>query len=112
MKIETPTEFLTFCDGLCEIRRIEKNKPGESLATVHYGDRSITAKRYYTARAASEKVDKLIQIPAHPRYVPAVGMCCIIDRIRYDVDAVQFLPTCNPPSYVLTLRHVGVVHDG
>lgn len=112
MKIETPTEFLTFCDGLCEIRRIEKNKPGESLATVHYGDRSITAKRYYTARAASEKVDKLIQVPAHPRFVPDVGLCCIINNVRYDIDAVQYLPAVNPPSYILTLRHVGVVHDG
>ena len=111
MKIETPTEFLTYCDGLCVLSRIEKNRPGEVLACVHYGDRTISAKRYYTARAASAKVDKVIQIPAHPRYIPAVGMCCIIDGMRYDIDVVQYLANVNPPSYILTLRHVGVIPD-
>lgn len=116
MKIQTPNEFLTFCDGLLSLYAIEKNRVGECIAGgIHFGNRSISYKRLYAARAATSKIDKIVQIPYSPSISQRIAtghVAVIIGTERFDVDSVQTLQNTSPPAQVLTLVRVGIVKDG
>lgn len=105
MKIQTPTEFQTFNDGFCDIYTVKGNQKDEKLLTLCFEYRTIGYKRHYAARAASTKIDQLIQIPGIQN-VTTVNRA-VICGVEYKIDAVQQLRNTNPPATVLTLQKVG-----
>lgn len=107
MKIKTSTEFLTFNDGICDIYNVKGNKIADKLTTLCYGDRTIGMKRFYTARAASVEINKLVQVPQQ-RTISSANRA-IIDGTEYKIEQVQHLNETNPPASVLTLRRIGAV---
>lgn len=106
MKIQTPTEFLTFTDGLCDIYSVKNNQLDSKIMTLCFGDRTVGVKRYYAARAASVEVTRLIQIPWQPS-IEAVAHRAVIGGTEYKIEQVQQLNDTNPPVTLLTLRKVG-----
>ena len=105
MKIQTPTEFLTFGDGLCDIYSVKGNQRDAKLLTLCYGDRTVGMKRYYAARAATVQIDRLIQVPQQ-RSIEAIHRT-VIDGAEYRIEQVQHVDDTNPPATLLTLRKVG-----
>lgn len=105
MKIETPTEFLTFADGTCEIYSVKGNRIDEKLLTLCFGDRVIGYKRHFAARAANSDITRLIQVPRQFS-IEAVNRA-VIGGEEYKIEQVQHLPDTNPPATVLTLRKIG-----
>lgn len=106
MKIQTPTEFLTFNDGICDIYTVKANKLDAKLLTIPFGGRTVGMKRYYAARAATVQIDRLIQLPQQ-RSVEAIHRA-VIDGSEYKIEQVQHLNDTNPPATLLTLRKVGI----
>jgi len=107
MKINTPTEFLTFGDGQCDIYEVKGNQLVGKKMTLNFGERTVGMKRLYAARTASSEVNRLIQIP-QMRSVTTKD-AAIIDKIKYKIDAAQHLNDTNPPITVLTLLWIGAV---
>lgn len=105
MKIRTPTEFLTFSDGLCDIYSVKGNRPDMKLMTVCFGERTVGMKRFYAARAASTEITRLIQVPRQPA-IEAVNRA-VIGGTEYRIEQVQHIIDSNPPATLLTLRKIG-----
>lgn len=106
MKIQTPTEFLTFSNGICDIYSVSGNKLSDKIMTLCYGNRTVGMKRFYAARAASTEIDRLIQIPRQLSIT--VDQNVVIDKIRYRIEQLQQLNDTNPPVTLLTLHKIGV----
>ena len=102
MKIKTPTEFLTFTSGSCDVYSVAGNKLDRKLLTLAFGDRTVGFKRHYAARAAGTQVERLIQIPLR-REISAVDRV-VIDGTEYKIEQAQHLADSNPPATLLSLR--------
>lgn len=102
MKIKTPTEFLTFTSGSCDVYSIAGNKIDQKLMTLAFGERTVGFKRHYAARAAGSQIERLIQVPIQ-REISAVNRV-VIDGAEYKIEQAQHLADTNPPATVLTLR--------
>lgn len=107
MKIQTPTEFLTFNDGRCDIYSVSGNRLKDKIMTLCYGKRTVGMKRFYAARAASTQITRLIQIPLREDVTADNNV--VISGTRYRIEQSQYLYDTNPPVTVLTLRKIGVV---
>jgi hypothetical protein len=105
MKIETPTEFLTFNDGLCDVYSVKANKRDAKLLTLCFGKRTVGFKRHYAARAANTEINRLIQIPLHEDVTSENRV--VIGTAEYKIEQAQNLYDTNPPTTVLTLRKIG-----
>jgi len=105
MKIQTPSEFLTFTDGFCDIYSVNGNKIKDKLLTLCFGDRTVGMKRFYAARAASTEITRVIQVPRQLS-IEAVHRA-VICSVEYKIEQVQHLNDTNPPATVLTLRKIG-----
>ena len=106
MKIQMPTEFLTFNDGYCDIYSVKGNKLDKKLMHLCFGNRVVGYKRHYAARAASTEINRLIQIPIQRSVT--VENRAVIDTAEYKIEQAQNLYDTNPPATVLTLRKIGV----
>jgi len=106
MKIQRPTEFLTFSDGQCDIYSVSGNRLADKLMTLCFGNRTVGVKRFYAARAASIEIDRVIQIPLREDVTAENNV--VISGVRYRVEQAQNIYDTNPPASVLTLRKVGV----
>lgn len=106
MKIQTPTEFLTFNNGNCDIYSVKGNKLDTKLLTLCYGNRTVGFKRHYAARAASTEIDRLIQIPL--REDVTTENRAVIGKAEYKIEQAQYLYDTNPSATVLTLHKIGV----
>lgn len=105
MKIKTPTEFLTFADGACDVYTVAGNKIKDKVMTLCFGDRTVSIRRFYAARAASTEIDRVIQVPLQS-WITAVNRV-VICSVEYKIEQAQKLRDTNPPATVLTLRKIG-----
>lgn len=106
MTIQTPTQFLTFNDGWCDIYSVKGNKLDTKMITLGFGNRTVGMKRFYAARAASTEINRLVQIPLREDITPENNV--VISGVRYRIEQLQNLYDTNPPVTVLTLRKIGV----
>lgn len=107
MKIQTPTQFETFTDGVCDVYAVKDNKLGDKIMTLNFGDQVIGAKRYYSARAASIEITRLIRVP---RQLSITGIeRVVITGNKYKIEQVQHINDSNPPKTVLSLYKIGVM---
>ena len=106
MKIQTPTEFLTFNDGMCDIYSVVNNKLGSKIMTLCFGDRTVGMQRFWVARAASTEINRVIHVPR--QYSITTDQNVVISETRYRIEQTQQLNDTNPPVTVLTLRKIGV----
>lgn len=107
MKIQTPTEFLTFNSGSCDIYSVKGNKLDTKLLTLCYGNRVVGFKRHFAARAASTEINQLIQIPLRENVTTENR--AVIGKAEYKIEQAQNLYDTNPQATVLTLKKIGVV---
>ena len=110
MLIKRPLEFQTFTSGNVDIYTVKNNRPDQLVISMRYGEKVISMKRFYAARAATTDIDLLIQVPQH-REITAEHNA-VIAGIRYKIEQVQHINDTNPPVTVLTLRKLGVMPDG
>ena len=109
MKIKTPTEFQTFTDGACDVYSVSGNRLGDKIRTVPFGAQTTTYQRYYAARAASTRIDRVIRIPMYSDVDDTRNL--VIGHERYKIEQAQPLFDTNPPCIILSIRRVGVIAD-
>jgi hypothetical protein len=107
MKIQTPTEFLTFKDGKCIIYNVKGNQLAEPVEPLDFGNRTVGIKRFYAARAATTQVDRLIHVPQRLNITAMQNV--VIDGARFKIEQIQQLYDTNPWATVLTLHRIGVM---
>lgn len=107
MKIQMPTEFLTFNDGKCDIYSVSGNRLADKLITLCFGNRTVGMKRFYAARAANIEINRLIHIPLREDVTAENNV--VIFGNRYHIEQTQNLYDTNPQVTVLTLRKIGVI---
>ena len=108
MKLKTPTEFLTFSDGTCEIWSVSRNTLHEKIKSTRFGDRSISLSRFIEAsQMASAQIEKVIHI--HLCRDIAQAHRVVIDSVQYKIERAQHLRETNPPVTVLYLSKIGEV---
>ena len=105
MKIQTPSEFLTFNDGQCDIYSVSGNKLKDKIMTLCYGNRTVGMKRFYAARAANTEITRIIQVPL--REDITTENRAVIEKAEHKIEQTQYLYDTNPPATVLTLRKIG-----
>lgn len=105
MKINTPTEFLTFNDGSCAIYNVRGNKIADKVMTLDFGNRTLGMKRYYAARGAGVEINRLIQVPQQRSIT--TNNRAVVENIEYKIEQVQHLNDTNPQTTVLTLQMIG-----
>lgn len=107
MKIQTPTEFLTFNDGLCDVYNVSGNKLADKVILgLCFGNRTVGIRRYYVARAATTQIDRLIQIPQRLDITTVHNV--VVDGWRFRIEQIQQLYDTNPRATLLTLHRIGV----
>ena len=105
MKIRTPTEFIVFDGGLCDIYSVKNNKRDTKKMTLCFGDRTIGYKRHFAASAASTEIDRLIHVPKQLSITTTDRV--VICGEEYKIEQIQQLNDTNPPVSVLTLKKTG-----
>lgn len=108
MKIKTPTEFLTFNDGVCEIWSVSRNELENKLHTLRYGSRNVSLSRFVEMSIMSAaKLDMAIHVYRCSDIAQAHRV--VIDGIQYKIERAQHLRDTNPPVTVLYLTKIGKV---
>lgn len=108
MRIKTPTEFLTFTDGLCEVWSVKANALSKKICTICFGDRSVSLSRYVEAsQMMTGELSRTIQVLYNPKL--SKGHSVVIEGVAYRLDQVQHLRNTNPPASVLYLSKIGEV---
>ena len=107
MKIKTPTEFLTFTDGMCDIHAVKGNQLAEKEMTLCFGDRTVGMKRFYAARTVTVEINRLIQVPRQLSITATDNV--VISSARYKIEQLQHLNDTSPPVTLLTLHQIGVI---
>ena len=105
MKIKTPTEFLTFNSGICDIYKVKANRLDAKMYTLRFGERVTGIKRFYMAYAADVKINKVIHVPLKQDIQR--GDRVVIGDIQYSIEQAQQFYDTNPPVSVLTLMKIG-----
>ena len=97
---KSPIEAISFSDGFVTVKK------GETvIGTFAYGTESVGYKRYYAARAANVRINKVIHIPRFDGV--EAQMTAVIDDDKYRIDSAVVKTTTNPAITVLTLLKVG-----
>lgn len=108
MKIKTPTEFLTFTSGTCEVWSVSGNILRNKLYTLRFGERSISMSRYIEmSMAAAAQISRAIHVQLHDGIVQAHRV--VIGNIQYKIERAQHMRSTNPPATVLYLSKIGEV---
>ena len=110
MEIKTPTEFLTFNDGKCDLYSIKGNKLDVKQLTLNYGNRTVGMKRFYSARAATVRIDRLIQVPLLLSI--SSNNRIVLYGVEYKIEQVQHLYNTNPKATLLSLGKIGEAKIG
>ena len=106
MLIKTPTEFKTFENGVCEVWTSKRNKPDALVCKLHYGDQTVTYKRYYQARAAQTRIDRVIRVPYRDDIQD--NQLVKLRGLFYSIEQSQPIRNTNPGITVLTLKRLEV----
>lgn len=118
MKIQTPTEFQTYNDGICVIYTVVNkaeagNMPQKGLQVkfdrVPFERRKLGLTRFYQAMQADVKVEDVIRVPRN-RQIQTNDICSKDGR-RYRISLAQEVKDTLPPSTDLTLIRLEAEYD-
>ncbi|MFL0197001.1 hypothetical protein ACJDU8_15750 [Clostridium sp. WILCCON 0269] len=103
MKIKTPTEFIPFSDGVCNIYTIDDNESKTyKYENLGFTNRVLGFKRFFEAQGNKMAISKVIRIPQ-------LNNIDTYDHVEigsevYDIKIVQKMHDTNPVSLDLTLQ--------
>lgn len=91
-----------FNDGLVEVYKTEKRHIKNEVAKLRYGLRTVGIKRFYEAKIAGVRADKLISVPFN-KFITGNNLL-IINGTQYEVVQVQEKYDSVPPAMYITLK--------
>ena len=93
-----------FNDGLVTIYKTEKRRIKTEVARLRYGLRTVGIKRFYEAKIAGVRADKLISVPFNKFITGSSSSLLIIDDTQYEVVQIQEKYDSIPPVMYITLK--------
>ncbi|HBV85762.1 MAG TPA: hypothetical protein DEF42_03685 [Desulfosporosinus sp.] len=109
----------TFNDGILNIYSVGNiaqagNKPKEGLTlklgNLHYEERTVGMGRFWTAKQAKVKIDRLLRVPRFQN-VSSQDIAIPNDGRQYEIKQVQYPPDVYPPAMDLSLERVEADYD-
>ena len=103
MKIKTPTEFISFSDGICTIfSEDDDGNRADKYKNLGFTKRTLGYKRFFEANANQMSIDKVIRIPQ----LRDIDTYDHVEHngIQYDIVLTQDIYDSNPLSTDLTLQ--------
>lgn len=107
-----------FNSGVVDIYRVtDAGEPGyapvprlERRVRLHYEELKLGLIRFYGAKQAQVKVEKVLRVPRRPEVSPQ-DVAVTQDGKQYRIELVQLAAGVYPPSLDLTLGTVEQVYD-
>ena len=97
------SKFEEFNDGIMEL--YSENDEGKLVRKfeddLRFGEENVSIQRHYAARAADQKVDKMIHVPLLDVF--EAHDIAVIGEEQFDIDKVDNLKDNRPPITKLTL---------
>ena len=106
MKIKTPTQFESFCDGVCDIVTPDGDNEPKVKYHLRYADRVVGIKRFYEAAAAQLEINAVIRVHQR-RDITTHDQVLIGDKL-YEIKQVQHINDALPPATDLSLRQISM----
>lgn len=113
-------EQVSFNDGVAEIFTVEnKALPGDAPADkltdrrkARFENRTVGAVRFFTAKQADTKIDRMIMIPRGIKVSPQdVAILVSEDENQYCIEQVQTKTNTKPPATLISLRRLESKYD-
>lgn len=104
------TDNQTFNDGIITITKASERKIIETkLSKIRFGEKTVGVQRYWQAKVAGDKVDRVIAIPYSKTFKLSTSDVVLIDsenEQQYEVIQTQEKKDTTPPSIYLSLRKI------
>lgn len=113
-------EQVSFNDGIADIYTVENaalpgDKPADKLSdrrTVRFANRTVGAVRFFTAKQADAKIDRMIMIPKGIKVSPQdVVILVSEDENQYGIEQVQNKTDTRPHTTLISLRRLESKYD-
>lgn len=99
--------FETFNDGILDICETkERSIVKTRLANVRFGNRTVGVTRFYQAKVADEKIDRMVVVPWIPEF--SAEDMIIINGTQYVIKQIQEKFDASPPCRYLTLTESAI----
>lgn len=111
---------VSFNDGIAHIYTVENaalpgDKPADKLTdrrTARFSNRTVGAVRFFTAKQADTKIDRMIMIPKKIKVSPQdVVILVSEDENQYSIEQVQNKTDTRPHTKLLSLRRLESNYD-
>lgn len=97
-------KFETFNSGVAEICEVEGKNITKALMKPRFEDKTVGMSRFYEAKVAGSKVERLISIPFND--VISKENVVVISEIQYEIDLIQTKFDTLPKTLLVTLSEM------
>lgn len=101
-------KFERFNDGVARVCEVSGRKIIGEKGSVRFGVRTVGIKRYYEAKVASDKVDRLVSVP-YSKQLQRNDLLIIGDE-QYQIVLLQEKMDTRPPSLYLSLERINILY--
>lgn len=109
--MQSNKQFESFNSGILDIFQIKKNEIIKEVAAgIRFQDKTIGVSRYYEAKVASSRVDRLVSIQMIDNVDQ--GNLVMIENIQYMIGQIQYKYDTMPPTLWLSLERVVLIKRG
>lgn len=99
-----PDRFEAFSDGVARVCEVSGRKITGEKGEIRFGIRTVGIKRYYEAKVASDKVDRLVSVP-YNRWVKRNDIL-LIDGEQYKITMIQEKKDTKPACLYISLEWI------
>lgn len=97
-------KFEAFNDGVAYICKVSGRKITGDKGSVRFGIRTVGVQRYYEAKVASEKVDRVISVPYDKRIRQSDIL--LIEEEQFKITLIQEKRDTKPACLYLSLERI------
>jgi hypothetical protein len=97
-------KFEAFNDGVACICKVSGRKITGDKGSVRFGIRTVGVQRYYEAKVASEKVDRVISVPYDKRIRQSDIL--LIEEEQFKITLIQEKRDTKPACLYLSLERI------
>lgn len=97
-----PDRFEAFGDGVACVYEVSGRKITRDKGKIRFGIRTVGVKRYYEAKMAADKIDRVVSVP-YNRWVKRSDIL-LMDGEQYKITMIQEKKDTKPACLYLSLE--------
>lgn len=102
------SDFEAFNDGIARVCEVSGRKIVADKGNIRFGIRTVGIKRFYEAKIASDKVDRLVSVPYNSPVQRSNIL--IIGTEQYKIVQLQEKRDSKPPCLYLSLERENILY--